>query len=411
MRSLVVSYAFPWPTTTGARMRLRSVVEGLAGAGEVELVSLVSADRLAPGSDDPCLVPPGAPIVRAHVLPRARPTAPLLRRLVSTVVERVPLKLTASDWSEQRAHLRQVLAVGGHDVVWFYHSQSWLAVGPATGPAPVVVDVDDLEDHKALARGRLRPRERGMVPRVRGAAGLAVAHLDARAWRAVQRRVLATAAGVVVSSELDRERLGGVGVRVIPNGYDAPDEPARGAASPPTILLQGSLRYEPNLDAARFLVEEVGPHLWRRRPEATIRLVGRADERGHALARPGRVVVAGFVPDMGTELARATLVAAPLRFGGGTRLKILEAFAHRIPVVTTTAGVEGIAARDGEHLLVRDDPVAFADACLQLLDDEDARRRLADAAARLFAERYDWASIRPMFADAAREAVSTGSAG
>lgn len=407
MRSLVVSFAFPWPATTGARMRLANAVAGLAAAGEVELLSFVSAGRLAPGTDDPCVVPTDAPVLRAHVLPRARPSAPLPRRLVATATQRMPLKLTATDWTEQRAAVQKLLAEGGHDVVWLYHSQSWLAVGVAADGVPVVVDVDDLEDEKALARSRLRPRRGGAGARVRGAAAVGAARLDARAWRDVQRRVVSTAAGVVVSSELDRDRLGRSDARVIPNGYDAPAAPAGGSASPPTILLQGSLSYEPNLDAARLLVEEVGPHLWRGRPDVVIRLVGRADERARALARPGRVVVTGFVPDIRDELARATVIAAPLRFGGGTRLKILEGFAHRVPVVATTMGVEGIAARDGEHLLVRDDPREFADACLGLLEDAEDRRRLADAAARLFAERYDWASIQPLFAEAARAAVES----
>ncbi len=99
---------------------------------------------------------------------------------------------------------------------------------------------------------------------------------------------------------------------------------------------------------------------------------------------PPRVTLVGQVPDIGAELDRADLVLVPIRFGSGTRIKIIEAFAHRVPVVSTSLGAEGLGAVDGEHLLLGDDPASLAIACARLLTDEELRRRLVDNAYELF---------------------------
>ena len=144
-----------------------------------------------------------------------------------------------------------------------------------------------------------------------------------------------------------------------------------------TILFQGTLRYPPNADAARYLIDELRPAIVRLVPNAAVRLVGVTTPTIAALGdRPG-VTVVGRVPDIDTELARADLVLVPIRFGSGTRIKILEAFAHRIPVVSTVLGAEGLDVVDECHLLLADTPDAIAVACARLLDDE-SRRRLVD---------------------------------
>jgi glycosyltransferase involved in cell wall biosynthesis len=123
-------------------------------------------------------------------------------------------------------------------------------------------------------------------------------------------------------------------------------------------------------------------------PDAAVRLVGVATPAISALGdRPG-VTIVGQVPDIDTELARADLVLVPIRFGSGTRVKILEAFAQRIPVVSTALGAEGLDVVDEHHLLLADTPDAIAAACARLLEDERLRARLVDNAHRLFVERY-----------------------
>ena len=140
-------------------------------------------------------------------------------------------------------------------------------------------------------------------------------------------------------------------------------------ATPPVVVFQGTLRYSPNADAARFLVEDVGPRLRALVPDARIRLVGVAPPALARLAHPPAVTLTGQVPDITAELARADVVVIPLRYGSGTRVKILEAFAHRIPVVSTSLGAEGLDVVAGKQLLVADDAEGIAQACASVLGD------------------------------------------
>jgi glycosyltransferase involved in cell wall biosynthesis len=111
---------------------------------------------------------------------------------------------------------------------------------------------------------------------------------------------------------------------------------------------------------------------------------------------------------MEPELARADLVVVPLRYGSGTRFKILEAAAHRIPVVSTTLGAEGLGFEDGRHLLIADDAAGFASACVRLLEDTALRRRLADEAESAFLAHFEWSSLRARIRDVAVQVASAG---
>jgi glycosyltransferase involved in cell wall biosynthesis len=119
-------------------------------------------------------------------------------------------------------------------------------------------------------------------------------------------------------------------------------------------------------------------------PDVRIRLVGVTTPALAELADPPAVTFAGQVEDIGAELAHADLVVVPIRFGSGTRVKVIEAFAHRVPVVSTTLGAEGLGAVDGEHLLIADGAEDLARACARLLGDDSLRARLVDAAYELF---------------------------
>jgi glycosyltransferase involved in cell wall biosynthesis len=110
------------------------------------------------------------------------------------------------------------------------------------------------------------------------------------------------------------------------------------------------------------------------------------------------VTVVGEVPDVLPELAAADVAVVPVRFGGGTRIKILEAFAYGVPVVSTTVGCEGLDVVDGEHLLVADTPDSFAAACARILADAELRARLTENARARWAERHRWEVIAPAIA-------------
>jgi glycosyltransferase involved in cell wall biosynthesis len=196
---------------------------------------------------------------------------------------------------------------------------------------------------------------------------------------------------VVIASEADAARSGLPNVTVIPNTYPRPGRPAGNPAAEtsPVVLFQGHLGYPPNIDAAEWLVAAIAPLVRSSVPATEVRLVGLPGDNVQLLHNPGVVTVVGRVASMTEELGRATVAAVPIRYGSGTRVKILESFAHRVPVVSTTLGAEGLDVKDGVHLLVADDPASFAAATVRLLRDPALRVQLADAAEDLYLDRYD----------------------
>jgi glycosyltransferase involved in cell wall biosynthesis len=226
---------------------------------------------------------------------------------------------------------------------------------------------------------------------------VAADRLDERRWRKLFPDLRRRADLLVVCSELDRHRIGGDAV-VLPNGYDAPEPlpPRRRHDRTPVLGLVGGLDYPPNADAAGFAAREVLPRIRAVRPDAELWLIGHVPSSGAAarLADLPGVRLLGRVDDVSATLADVDVAVAPIRFGGGTRIKILEAFAHRVPVVATTVGCEGLRVRDGESLLVADDAAAFAAACLRLLADRRLGDRLTAEAAAVQAARYRWDATR-----------------
>jgi glycosyltransferase involved in cell wall biosynthesis len=160
----------------------------------------------------------------------------------------------------------------------------------------------------------------------------------------------------------------------------------------------GNLTYRPNAEAARHLVDEVLPRLRSALGGAvTLTLVGDTgpDPEARALgARPG-VRVTGFAPDLEAYYAAADVVVAPITTAGGTRIKLLEAFVHGVPVVTTRAGAAGLDVRDGVHLLLARSAAEFADQVARLVDDGELGPALGTAAAHLVRTRYSHDAVVP----------------
>jgi glycosyltransferase involved in cell wall biosynthesis len=192
-----------------------------------------------------------------------------------------------------------------------------------------------------------------------------------------------------------REVLPRLAVDVVPNGVDAGRlAQVTGEPEPGRLLFTGTLDYAPNADAVRWFSDEVLPLVRARRPDARLTVVGRnppADVR--ALDRDGAVEVTGWVDDLAPYQRAAAVTVAPLRSGGGTKLKVLEALAAGRPLVATPIAAEGIDITDGRHLLVRDDAAGFAEAVVELLDDRDRAGALAAAGRELVAQRYDWSVL------------------
>jgi glycosyltransferase involved in cell wall biosynthesis len=180
-------------------------------------------------------------------------------------------------------------------------------------------------------------------------------------------------------------------VAVVPNAVD-PDyfSPSETPVAPHTVVFSGTLNYRPNLDGARYLIDEIWPLVRDRYPDARLTLTGSSEGVDtRSLKRPG-VELLGQVPDIRPHVLRAAAVAVPIRIGGGTRLKVLEALALGKPVVSTTIGCEGVEVRDGEHLLIANDAHRFASRIFEVFENPVLQDTLAHAGRRLVETSYSW---------------------
>jgi glycosyltransferase involved in cell wall biosynthesis len=219
-------------------------------------------------------------------------------------------------------------------------------------------------------------------------------------WRKLRREELGIyreADGVYLCSAEDEQRLldqiPEARTVVIPNAADVDYYQPRPTDPPPdgrTVVYFGLLSTVPNIDAVMHFVQDIWPRIAKANPEARCKIIGgRPPPSLLALAGP-RVELTGFVPDLRPHLAAAAAVVVPLRLGGGTRLKIVEAMAMGKAIVSTTLGAEGIETVPGRDILIEDQPAAFADAVNRLLGEPGLAAQIGQSARRLAVERYAW---------------------
>ncbi len=203
---------------------------------------------------------------------------------------------------------------------------------------------------------------------------------------------------VVVVADRDAEALRSLNpdlpIEVIPNGVDIEYfSPGDYEPEEPIVLFTGNLEYEPNQDAARYLLDEIMPAVWESRPDARLMLIGPNPPPDIREAESERVQVTGKVPDLRPYFERAMVYVAPLRMGAGIKNKVLEALAMRRPVVATPLSCDGIKVEHGKHLLIAEDTEKFIRAVLTLLDDGRLRRRLGVAGRELIESCYTWEGV------------------
>jgi sugar transferase (PEP-CTERM/EpsH1 system associated) len=259
---------------------------------------------------------------------------------------------------------------------------------PRTDAAAVLDMQDILSEHERLV---MRAKTK-MTHRF-------TAWLEWKKMQALERRALRRFDMCVTLSEDDKSKFCTLfpqaEVAVVPNGVDLgyfqaqPD--LTGGAN---LVFVGSMQYTPNADAVSYFCREILPLIRQELPEVHFYAVGWGPPPEIlALGDDPSVTVTGFVEDVRPYLGDSALVVVPLRFGSGIRNKILEAWAMAKPVISTSLGAEGLPARSGHNIQLADDPNAFAQSVLQLLDDRDQRGRLAQAGRQVVEEEYAWSAV------------------
>ena len=183
-------------------------------------------------------------------------------------------------------------------------------------------------------------------------------------------------------------------ISVIPIAVDTKLlSPVKRVENSTNILTLGTLHYHPNADGIRWFANDVFPIIQSKIPDVSLTIIGKnppQDLVNLASQNHGSIHVTGYVPELLPYLQKAGVLVVPVRVGGGMRVRILEAFSRSVPVVTTTIGLEGIDAKPGEDVLVEDTAQNFADAVIQVLNDQNLQDKLARNGRLLVEKTYDW---------------------
>lgn len=369
----------PYPLAGGGALRTASLLHYLAPRYAVDLVVFRE-----PGAPDAAAALPAGlvekvtvidlPMHQRHLAARVARNAVRLARRVPPLVDR---------FSGFERQLTQSIAGRRYELGVIEHA--WCAPYLEALAPHCARTVLNLHNIESLLHDRCAAVE---------SAGPALAHrIFGGASRRMEASWLPRFTQVLVTSEADRLQA----ARLVPTARlcvypnTIPLRPVPVQTKEHVIVFSGNLEYHPNISAVRFFARKIWPILRERWPHLVWRLVGKnPDAVRHLVAGDSRVEFTGAVEDALSELARAQVAVVPLVAGSGTRLKILEAWAAALPVVSTTLGAEGLPICDGCNIRLADTPQAFAESVSWLLGCTEERSALGAAGRSLLEKEFNW---------------------
>lgn len=372
----------PWPTSSGGKTRQYHLLRTLAAAGH--RITLLVQSKTPMDEDSRQALEPF--LERLIVLPR-RPLRSL-KTLIALVASPLPMLASINGFAPALARRFADLLEEPWDIVQIEHSYSFQPFEKPLRQAgkPFILTEHNVES--ALGGATYDRFPTWMKPLIL---------LDQWRYRRWEKRVMRQAERVVAVTAADAVTLGRITagpVPVVVNGVDC----ARYSAVAPTydsdrLLFIGNYEYPPNIDAVEWAMNDVMPRVWKEYPAARITIAGHALPQDWPLRWPDqRIEWHGFVPDLTALQSRSALFFAPLRQGGGSKLKVLEAMAAGLAVVTTSQGVSGLAVSPGLEYDGGDDADALARAVLRQLANP-AGAAVVGAAGRAYVQQtHDWAS-------------------
>lgn len=399
MRVLVLDEEFPFPTNSGKRTRSFNLYRRLANQFLIRYIGYGEEDS------------PSAKALRAEGIEAAPvPTrvppkegAAFYLRLLGNLASPLPYIVTSHCTGLYRATVRKSLIEFRPDIVLC----EWTPYAIYVAKLDSVKKLLSTHNIEADIWQRYYENESNLLRR----------WYIREQWRKVEQfelRALRWVDGAMAVSDLDSARLAQrcpeLLMKVIPNGVDLdyfrplPQPDQRGH-----VVFTGSMDWRPNQDAVHYFVREILPLLRQSRSNLECTFVGRSPPQDILrLADIPGVHITGTVDDVRPYVARAAVYVVPLRVGGGSRLKILEALAMGRAVVSTTVGAEGLDVVHDQHLMLADDPRSFADSILRLLDDSARCHELAAEGRRLVEQRYGWDALAAQCGAFIREVAGEG---
>lgn len=384
MRILVIDEEFPYPLDSGKRIRTYNLLSRLAARCELHYLAYGSTDSesfkaLSEAHMNPIPVPAAIP-------PQSGPLFYL--RLGANLFSRYPYIVERHHSTVFQTCLNDAIARLQPDLILCEWTPYAVYLQESMGVPRVVVA------HNMEQRIWQRYYEHEQSPLKKWYIGRQMVKVES-----FEREVFNRVEGAVAVSEPEASEItsinAGLSVRVVENGVDldyftpSPDE-----HQGESLVFVGAMHWRPNQDAVQYFVDEILPLVRNLRPDVSITVVGQGPpphiQKLDAL--PG-VHIVGRVDDVRPYVDSATVYVVPLRIGGGTRLKILEALAMNKAIVSTSVGAEGLNVIDGTHIMIADTAPDFADRIERLLADAALRKKLGEEGRKLVGERYRWETL------------------
>lgn len=395
MRILFLTQVLPYPLTSGANTRAYYVLRHLSQRHDITLASFVRAD-----DDEEAIAHLGSFCRVVHVVPMKRSRLKDLAAGVQGVVSGRPAIIIRDRLATMEGLLSQLVGEQPFDVVHadqtsmaqyalYAHSAAPSDAAPAT----------ILDQHNALYKLVERQSSYEAWP------WRTLWRREARALAAYERKLLSSFDQVLTVTEQDKrallalspetqrvalaEKISPIPICIDPGSQVILRRSAKGAQ----IVHLGTMFWPPNIHGVLWFASQVLPLIWREIPEARFIVAGRRPPAevlalaDHGTDQGGEIVVTGFVPDPRPMLEQSQVFVVPVRAGGGMRVKIVDAWLWGMPVVSTTIGAEGLNARDGENILLADDPEEFARAVIRVLRNPDVAASMR-VAGRAWVERH-----------------------
>jgi glycosyltransferase involved in cell wall biosynthesis len=391
MHILFLTQIIPYPPDAGPRVKTWHVLRYLAARGHrVTLASFVCPEE-EPFVEEIRKVCEAVYTVTIH---RSRP-ANVGYWLRSNWTGR-PFLIERDDLSEMRLLVQRLVTSEQVDVI---HADQ-LTMAQFALPFPGHVRIFDAHNAVWTIVDRMRQNAPWFLKPVAALESWRVKCYEGMIVREFDRTLAVTSPdrqslleAVAASSEVGAPLVSSK-ITVVPIAVDTLQlQPVIRQVDSTNLLTLGTLHYPPNADGIRWFVREVFPLVRRQMPSVTLTIVGKnppADIVQFAKQQPNAITVTGYVSDLDPYIEKAALMVIPVRAGGGMRVRILEAFARAVPVVTTTIGLEGIEARPGEDVMVADTPAVFAQMVVELLRDRSLQAQIANNGRRLAECCYDW---------------------
>ncbi len=396
MKILFLTQIVPFPPDAGPKVKTWHVLRALIEQGHcVTLVSFVRPEEAQHTSvlKELCEA--------FYVIPIRRSRLSDVGYMIRSYLTHRPFLVERDDLHSMQELVNKLVREGDFD---FLHADQLTMVqfavrgaSASLGKRPKVI----MDAHNAVWTivERMEGNARWFLKPILGVEAKRVKHYEGALLQTVDHVLAVTETDRVCLEEAMRslkvnKKSQAAPITVIPIAVDTHQlQPIHRKPGSKNIVTLGTLHYPPNADGIRWFINDVFPLIRRRVPDATLTIIGKnppQDFLDLATRQPEVIKVTGYAPELPPHLRGSGLMVVPVRAGGGMRVRILEAFAYAMPVITTTIGLEGIDAIPGEDVLVADTPAEFANRAVELLENVPLQEELSVNGRRLAEAKYDW---------------------